>query len=79
MAIETTKPTFAEELKGAIKHAIQKEIANEFEVLKKKMVEDLDYKKDQLVAGILLNVMSMVSMHSNERETVFTIRKVDNK
>lgn len=72
----TSKITDTNLLATAIERGIKQEAERLFEELKNQMVVDFERRKDTIVAGILLNVMSYVQYETiRDNLVVTTIRK----
>lgn len=63
----------------AIRTHLQKEIGLEFEEKKKVFIEEIDRRKDEIVAATLINVMKSVDFQHMQDRIVFTVRKVEAK
>jgi hypothetical protein len=69
------EPLMQSALMQSIKRAVQEEIELEYERLKKEVVERLDRRKDEVVAGVLISVMKTVQVNTMDDKIVFTIHK----
>lgn len=56
-----------------IQRAIQEEAELEFEHAKEEMIKRLDAKKDEVIAGITLNIMKRIRMETMTNELVITV------
>ncbi len=63
-------------IKKYIEDGIQIEVEKEFDILKEKLLKDLETKKNEICAGILLNVMKMIDIQQFQDKVVFTIREI---
>lgn len=67
------------EIVDAIKSAIKRNVEAEFEEKKKQLIRDLDLRKDEICAGILIDVMRTVDIQSFNDRVIVTIRKIEDK
>lgn len=62
-----------------IQNGIEYEVKEKFEEIKKAFIEKLDKDKDQVCAGIALNVMGMVDISRSGQNVMITIKKIEDK
>lgn len=63
-------------IKKYIEDGIQNEVEKEFDILKDNLIIELERKKNEICAGILLNVMKTVDIQQMQDRIVFTIREI---
>lgn len=66
-------------LADAIRKGVQKQVEDRWEDYKKDFLEKLERDKNQIVAGIVLDVMAHVRYETRGTELLITVRKVDEK
>jgi hypothetical protein len=71
MSTDLNLPTDA--ISKALLVALKEHLNGQFEVLKKKLVEDLDKEKDIIISGLALNLMKQVRYDMRQNELVITI------
>lgn len=59
----------------AISKAIKKDTETAFEDLKKELIERLDREKDNIISGVVLNVMEYVNYKTIDRNLTITVLK----
>jgi hypothetical protein len=59
-----------------VKRGLQTEVEKEFNRLKENLIKELDSRKNQICAGILLDVMKNVEMNRMGENVTFTIREI---
>lgn len=59
-----------------IHEGIQRQIEREFEIRKDEMIKDLNTRKNEICAGILMDIVKTIDIQSNLDRTVVTIREI---
>lgn len=59
-----------------ISRGIELELKDKFDLVLEKLTKDLNTQKNEICAGILLNVMKMVSAQQMGETMVFTVREI---
>lgn len=67
--------TMPEFIKGAIEKGIAEMIEYEFEEEKKRVIERIERKKAEVIAGIIVEIMSQTDITILQDRFIFTIRK----
>lgn len=62
-------------LEKAIKEAITRDTEALFEEKKKQLIQEIDLRKSEVCAGVVLNVMKHVQMETRMDNLIITIRK----
>jgi len=77
MSIETTQKneSFHEAIMGAVKKQFEKEVEILFEEAKKKIIEDLERKKGEIISGIVLNITERMTINSIGPELHIVVSK----
>ncbi len=57
-----------------VEDALRREVARSYEVLRKKLLEDLDRDKDILISGIVLNVMKSTDVQMFGERITITVK-----
>ncbi|MFA5397978.1 MAG: hypothetical protein WC346_18345 [Methanogenium sp.] len=65
-----------EKIKTYIEQGIKQEVEKEFDALKDKLIKDLEMKKNEICAGILLNIMKTIDIQNLNDRVIFTIREI---
>ena len=60
---------------NAIKRNLTEEVSKIFEENKKTMIRELEKKKNEIVAGTVLEISKNISLESFKEELIITIRK----
>ena len=68
----TTKIDITNEIAEAINNKLTEEIEKEFD----KHIKELEERKNEIVAGILLNIKKTVSIDTMRENITFTIREI---
>lgn len=71
----TLKTTDTHILQRAILDAIEKDTAAVFDELKKELVEKLDWERNTIIAGVVLEVTRLVSYQTMGDNLVITVHK----
>jgi len=59
-----------------IKQAVQKEVEDEFDKKIKILLEDLNHRKNEIVTGVVLNVMKTVEFESARDMLTIRIKEI---
>lgn len=73
-----SKPQFNELILQYIQKALKEEVEINWEEYKKKMIEDIDRRKSEAIAGIVLHVMKHLEMKTLG-ETLTIVVRQENK
>lgn len=74
MAITTNSDDMVVVLRDAMERSLKENLDAKFEELKKGWIEKIDKEKDQILAGIALNVMRMVKFDTFQDNIVLTVK-----
>lgn len=72
-------PKFNEEIGKAISNALQKNVEAEFDKKKEEMIKALDLRKDEICAGIMIDLMKTVDIGVFGDHVTITIKKIEDK
>lgn len=64
-------------LKKVVEIGLKEEVDRLFEIHKLQMITDLDRRKGEVVAGIIVSVMKMADFRTCDNRIIFTIRTDD--
>lgn len=73
MATET-RIDITKELSSLIEKKLKQEVEKEFD----RHIEDLNHKKNEIIAGLLLSVQRQISMQTLDDNIIITIRELKN-
>lgn len=68
--------TFGDQIEGVIKKALQSEVEREFDALKKNLVEDLERRKNEICAGIMIGLMKTVEFEVARDRVTIVIKEI---
>jgi hypothetical protein len=74
MGPKTTNDEFYKNLMVQISKAIEKEVGREFD----RKIEELEMRKNEIVAGVVLHVSKYIDMQSMSDRIVITVREIAN-
>lgn len=59
-----------------IRKAITEDIEQQFDLIRDKMLADLNRRKNEIVAGVLLSVEKQIDIQNGRDTTIITIREI---